>query len=349
MKVNDFIHVYHRTICRVRTYINKDKKYFIITELNENQGESITNCIEHLIKSLIKQGYAKSDDIFIEHNQKILFMDEEFDEIELDELDNPKWYRRTKKEVMAWIDEEISSFDKDTEKKQEDKINIIKTQYKQLEFMNFQFNEDSRISKRRDEIRNNMISKNELLNLINTRPPESEISDMVKRDLSIFAELYAHPAEEYICFSEFNFFDKRVDFVLFTGRSSMKVYLIEIKGADKRILKKNNYNAFTYKFNEAYAQLNNEFDYINKNYELIRRKMHEVREKAINDEISCFKGPKFDLNVDPNKNVIFYGVIICGYTENNLLESDKRHNLEKNHSNKIIVETWDSFINKLTR
>lgn len=94
MKINDFIHVYKRTICRVRTYMNDNKKYILLTELDENQGPSVTNSIEYLIQSLINQGHAELTDTFIEHYPKIQFFSEEFDEVKqyIEELrnDNPK-------------------------------------------------------------------------------------------------------------------------------------------------------------------------------------------------------------------------------------------------------------------
>lgn len=349
MKIYDFIYNYKRTICRVRIYENKGNKYLIISELDENQGPSITNSICYLIRSLIKQGYAGPLDTFIEHYPKCAFMPEEFDKIEFDDLNSPQWIKQKKETVMLLINENFSDFDVDSKKNQKNKIDSLKNRCAELNFMDYKYVENPELTMRRDEIRKNMISKEVLKNLIESRSSESEIGSVLKKDLSIFAEVFAYPIDEYICFSEFPFFNKRVDFVVFTGRSSMKVYLIEIKGADKKIMNKNSYETFSHKFNEGYTQLNNEFDYIRKNYEMVRKEMHRIRQAGIEDEIPCFKGPKFDLLVDPNKDVIFYGVLICGYTDNDLVESKKRHALESRHSDNIMVETWDSFINKLTR
>lgn len=347
MKINDFIYNYKQTICRVRTYVNNDQKYFIISELKENQGPSVTNSIEFLIQSLVKQGFAEPQDIFIEHYPKCNFIPEEFDEIKLDELNSPKWCRRNKEKVMLLINENISDFDVDTNKNQKNKIDIFKNEYTELEFIDYKFVESPNITMRREKNRKSIVSKEILKKLIKSKASEYEIGSVLKKDLSIFAEAYAKPSDEYICFSEFPFFDKRVDFVVFTGRSSMKVFLIEIKGADNKILNKNSYGTFSHKFNEGMAQLYNEFDYIQNNKEMVRKEMHRIRQAAIDDEINCFKGPKFNLNVDPNKTVTFYGVLICGYTDNDLVESNKRHSQENEHSDNIIIETWDSFINKL--
>lgn len=349
MKINDFIHVYKRTICRVRTYMNDNKKYILLTELDENQGPSVTNSIEYLIQSLINQGHAELTDTFIEHYPKIQFFSEEFDEVKLDEFNFPTWHGRSKEKVMLLINENPDDFDTDTKKDQKSKIDILKNKYEDLKFMDNKFIEDPSITARREKIRKNMITKEYLRNLINSKPKESEIGSILKKDLSIFAEVYASPEDEYICFSEFPFFSKRIDFVVFTGRSSMKIYLIEIKGADKKILVNNSYQPFTSKFFEGVTQLHNEFDYIHNNKEMVRKEMHRIRQAAINDEIPCFKGPKYDFQVDSNKSVKFYGVLICGYTNDDLAESNKRHSLEDRYNDNYIIETWDSFINKLTR
>ena len=55
------------------------------------------------------------------------------------------------------------------------------------------------------------------------------------------ADYLAEPHEEYICFSNYPIGDKIADFVVLTSRSKMKVCIVEVKGADFKIVKANHY------------------------------------------------------------------------------------------------------------
>jgi Domain of unknown function (DUF4263) len=63
------------------------------------------------------------------------------------------------------------------------------------------------------------------------------LQKVLKNDLSVFAKAFANPFDEYICFSEFPIGSTgKVDFAVFTNRSIMHVYLIEIKGAEFNLI-----------------------------------------------------------------------------------------------------------------
>ena len=81
-----------------------------------------------------------------------------------------------------------------------------------------------------------MIRKSELQQLILAGASERQIQSLLKKDLSMLAEVYAHPSYDYICFSEFPVNNGCVDFAIFTGVSWMTVILIEVKGADFNIV-----------------------------------------------------------------------------------------------------------------
>ena len=68
--------------------------------------------------------------------------------------------------------------------------------------------------------------------LIDAGASERELDALIKKDLSLIAEIYSSPDDEYIVFSEFPLGEKRVDFAIFSSRSTMDVTFIEIKGAD---------------------------------------------------------------------------------------------------------------------
>jgi hypothetical protein len=85
---------------------------------------------------------------------------------------------------------------------------------------------------RESKKKNYKIYKEEIKTLIENHAQERELQAMLKNDLSLLAEVYADPKDEYICFSEFPIGQRKVDFVLFTGRSKMCVFIIEVKGAN---------------------------------------------------------------------------------------------------------------------
>jgi hypothetical protein len=60
-------------------------------------------------------------------------------------------------------------------------------------------------------------------------------------------------------------------------------------------------------------------------------------------------GPNDYLHVDPNKDICVSGVLIGGNCKDDLYESKLRHEFETTSSSKIRVESWDSWMRKLTR
>ncbi|USL16411.1 DUF4263 domain-containing protein [Bacillus thuringiensis] len=58
-------------------------------------------------------------------------------------------------------------------------------------------------------------------------------------------------------------------------------------------------------------------------------------------------GPQGGLQVDPNKDINIYIVLIAGRTVDDLSESKKRQDYENNTKPPLKVETWDTWIRKL--
>lgn len=103
--------------------------------------------------------------------------------------------------------------------------------------------------------------------------------------MSLIAEIYSYPKDEYIVFSEFLLGEKRVDFAIFSGRSTMDVTFIEIKGADFNLKKRGHYDSLNSKIEEANSQIRNHRKYIYDDYKSIREKLHDIRKKQ-NQEIT---------------------------------------------------------------
>jgi hypothetical protein len=205
--------------------------------------------------------------------------------------------------------------------------------------------------KRRLEIADTMISKSEIDALISAGAGEREIQRLLKRDLSVFAEAYAKPDEEYICFSEFPLADGQIDFVVLTGRSRMDVILIEVKGADFNLLNSGHYKEFNHKINQAASQIRDRVGQIYRKVEPFRDHVHALRERAERGEQihNAFLGPQHRLHVDPQKDINIRTVLIGGRTVNDRVESTKRHDFERDTTPPIRVESWDTWLRRLQR
>ncbi|ADV47112.1 Shedu immune nuclease family protein [Nitratifractor salsuginis] len=186
-----------------------------------------------------------------------------------------------------------------------------------------------------------------LKELIKNKSTERVIQKYLKSNLHLIAEHYASSENEYIIFSEFPIDEGKVDFVIFTDRSRMQIILIEIKGADFPYLTKSNKTSNVIR--DAHEQILERFDFINHNYELFRRKVHEIRQEVEKGEIkyNSLLGSNGFLHVDPNKEIKYRGIVIGGYTTDDILESKKRNQLELDSNLKIQFESWDSFLRKV--
>ena len=188
----------------------------------------------------------------------------------------------------------------------------------------------------------------QLKNLVRDRENEQTIQRYLKDNLHLLADAYVHSAidNEYIVFSEFPIDQGSVDFVIFTDRSRMEIIFIEVKGADFSYLTNSGKTSSTIR--GCHEQILDRFSFIDQNYELFRRNSHEIRQRVENGEqlYNSLLGDNGFLHVDPNKEIKYRGIVIGGFTSDDILESKKRHQLEKESNRKIQFESWDSFIRK---
>lgn len=338
-------------IYRVRTFMNsKNEIYVVLSELDENPSVSVTNSIEFIVNELIYQNKIPFKSKIIEHYSSALFYSEEFDLVTFDSNMKPNWKPasfKTISEVLECSDEEFDNYRNDERVKKEIEDAILGVP----KLQEFKYSEDPNITERRLEIISNQHNKDDIINLLSNNPAEQKLNKFLREDLSLIAECYANPIEEYICFAEFPVGEHRADFVLFTGRSRMNVYLIEIKGADKDLRRKNHYGEFKSSIQEGIGQLKKHSDWCSKNYEKFRKFTYSVLEevKKGNYPHNAFLGPKYKLMVDPNKDIRLHYILIAGRTENDLNDSKKRDMEERSVSVDMQIETWDSWLNKLTR
>lgn len=198
---------------------------------------------------------------------------------------------------------------------------------------------------------NQKISKKHLSSIIQENVIEKDIQEVLAKDLSFLSEVYAYPQQEYICFSEFPIGEGFADFVVFTGRSRMEVIVIEVKGANFNFSNSNSYRNISSKINEAAQQVRKKLNFIDANYKDFRTFVHSVRDSVELGKImyNSLLGPCGELNVDPRKDIRVSGVLIGGRCKDDLYESRLRHEFENTTSPTIRIESWDSWIRKLTR
>ena len=359
MKITDFVFRFktygfasEASLCRVRIFTNKESKiHIVLTDLSEEaRSTSVTNALELILEQLTELQKIPQNAQIIEHYPRPFEREEKFSMVSFDEDERPIWRSISFAKILKILDCEESEFDlyKNDER-------VMKEIYDALNGIpaieQFEYSENPEITQSRLEIKLNQHSKHEFKALLDKNPTERELAEFLKEDLSLLGEFYAYSPEEYVCFCEFPVGSGRVDFAVFTGRSRMNVYLIEIKGAKRGIFRKNHYKAFTSFAAEGREQLNERAEWIKGHYETYRRFVHEVLAEVKNGRkpYGAFRGPDYKLGVDPNKDVKFFYVLIAGRTTDDLADSHGRHLADSYSVLDIQTETWDSWCNKILR
>lgn len=185
----------------------------------------------------------------------------------------------------------------------------------------------------------------ELHKMIENNSGERALQCYLKNNLALLGGTHSTPKGEYIVLSELPVGDGVCDFVILSSRSRMSVTFIEIKGASFKFLNKD--GRFASDINEGAEQIEARLAYIDKNYESFRRRIHQLRQEAIDG--TCPHNAICDenryLGVDTNKDIVVSGIVIGGRTANDRLESELKWNKEKVQSN-IRYESWDSWYRK---
>ncbi|AMO82259.1 Shedu immune nuclease family protein [Obesumbacterium proteus] len=356
MKILDLVHDFgnNRTsgvggICRVRCYINKKDIIVLLTDLGAlNDGQSVTNAVEKIISSVYEHGVVTQPAIFIEHYERNSHKLDTFDIVNI----NPKteWFSISREKVLDLLgcdEDELSerSINNGRIYEKADKI-----RYARDPFIDSNYIPSPEFISRKCEILNSMIPKSSITQLIESGAKEQEIQRVIKSDLSLIAEAYVG-GNEYICFSEYPLADGSVDFVIFTGRSRMDIILIEVKGANFNLVNANNYGSFNHKVRDAAEQIQKRLGLVYRDYESFRKDAHEKRMKVLSGDLihNAFVGPKSCKQVDPNKDVYVRSIVIGGRTVNDLEESKKRHDYEIHSTPPIRIESWDTWLRRLTR
>lgn len=360
MKINDLIHRFPtacRTrqdgICRVRTFIGTDSRVFaLLTDLGDkNTSSSVTYSIKLLCQSLLTRGVVSDQCDFIEHYEDSAFRGDTFDLVTFGDSGSPHRdsIKQADAEALLGCDsKELGARTGDIPRL----LNEIDRIRNEIDpFIDSPWLEAPEVTKRRNDIESRMISKRLVTNLVEQGAGEHELQRLLKQDLSIFAEIYAQPKEEYICFSEFAIADGTVDFAVFSGRSRMDVTLIEVKGAEFHLVNQGHYDKFASKIDEAIDQIRKRLRHVTDGISEFRAQVHRVRQNVEDgkSEYNSLLGPYGHLEVDSDKDINIRFVVIGGRTRKDHEESKKRHDVERSTHPPIRVESWDTWLRKVRR
>lgn len=360
MKINDFIYRFSTGcgtrqdgICRVRTFVGTNASIFtLLTDLGgKNTGSSVTNSIELLCKSLLTRGIVSDQCGFIEHYEENAIRGATFELVTFSDTGSPHWDSIKQTDVEALLECNLTELSSKT-LEQPRLLNEIDRIRNDIDpFIDSPWLETPEITKRRNDIESRMISKKEVADLVECGAGEQELQRLLKQDLSIFAEIYADPKEEYICFSEFPIAGGSVDFAVFSGISRMDVTLIEIKGAEFNLVNQGHYEKFASKVDEAIDQIRNRLRHVIDEIKEFRVQVHRIRQNVENGKVeyNSLLGPNGHLEVDPEKDINIRCVVIGGRTRNDHAESKKRHDVERGTHPPIRVESWDTWLRKVRR
>ncbi|POY44202.1 DUF4263 domain-containing protein [Avibacterium gallinarum] len=366
MKISDFIFDFQSNIknanngfCRVRIFSAKDGVIVILTELDNNDGMSITNCIEDIVRGLYEEGFIlDSSAKFIEHYEEYnsySYTPFSFNSVTFENnITSPEWERISLQKLIDMIgisykDDLITNSLKN--RKIFEKTQELISQHKNFSFSKYHKNPD--YTRRFLDIENKKKTKAALKNIIENGGKErKDLLPFLRSDLSLLGEMYSHIEDEYIVIPEFPLGSGFIDFVVFAGRSRMDVIFIEIKGANFNLINSTGYKDFHSDIHKAAKQLRDRIDIsVYHDYDNFRKECHSIREKIENNKYSPHHllSPKGKLLVDPNKDICLKTVIIGGRSQNDYDESRERHKFERDHAIPIELDSWDSWLNRVIR
>lgn len=362
MKLSDFIFQYPCPLpskrdrcgmCRVRLFLARDgQPVALLTEVDgSGVGPSVTNEAEHIVRALIQRGHVPPECRFIEHYERSGFGGDTFDILSVSPSGQPSWEPVAFEHVvdaLGCAHCEIVKRTLEDARLAAEVGRIRQTLNPRIDLPNA---EETSIIQRKLEIEASMLSRSELLSAVQANAGEREMQRLIRKDLSLLGEIYAMPTHEYICFAEFPIADGFVDFLVLTGRSRMDIFLVEIKGADFNLINSGTYPEFNARINRAAGQIRRRYRAIYEALPAFRRSFHDIRSdvEAGRNAFHSFLGPHTPLEVDPDKDVNIYGVVIGGRMRDSLLESHHRHDYEWRYTPRIRVDSWDSWLNRLQR
>ena len=271
-----------QNLCRVRTFLGSSKAVVaLVTDLSEiHPGQSITNSIEQVFATLVQRGIVLPGTQLIEHYERVDCGEPIFDLVSFAASDSPSWRSisiEQAAEILQCTSSELSTQTLSVARLAEetDRMSAAIDPFARSPWL-----EPPKVVNRRADIEAGMVSRREIQELVNRGATERELQSLLKRDLSLFGELYASPHEFYIAFSEFPLAEGLVDFTLFTSTSRMEIVLIEVKGADFFLVNDDAYGEFSQSMNRAAGQIRRRIGDIYRDLASFRKQAHKIRARA---------------------------------------------------------------------
>jgi hypothetical protein len=360
MKVADYIFRFstfkHQNdgLCRVRVFVSSNGTVFVlVTDIGQfGTGALVSHNIERIRQQLSARGFVPPECQFIEHYELGYVRDSTFLLVYFDADNRPSWIETDIERIAELLECDELELSKPTASEPRLVEDAVRLKNQINPFYDFPWSGSPDVTKRKLEIIAGQIPKSIISALIDNGSGEQVLQRILKQDLSLIAEVFAFPEDEYICFSEFPVGEGQVDFALFTGQSWMDVVLIEVKGADYYLVNRNSYGNFASKFNEAVKQIQGRLATIyNDGLTKFRDQVHSLRARAETGErvYNAFLGPVSSLGVDPEKGINVRFIVIGGRTRDDLEESKQRQNFERTFVPPLKIETWDTWLRKLRR
>jgi len=360
MKLSDFILHYpsprlrdRHGFCRVRLFLAPPgPPVAVLTEpIDHDLGPSVTNAVEVIVQTLRQRGYVPDDCRFIDHFEKRSHETDTFDAVAFSPNGRPSWQSLPVDAVIAMLGctrQELATRTADDPRLAAE---MDRARQALAPHASPPPAEPPSVVRRRAEIAAAMLPKATLAAAIEAGSGERAMQQLIRRDLSLLGEVYGKPDDEYICFAEFPLADGFVDFAVFTGRSRMDVFLIEIKGADFNLMNAGPYREFNARINRAASQIYRRHRAIGEDMPAFRRSFHERRLEAEAGRagLHAFLGPRTPLQVSADKDVNIHGVVIGGRRRDDLAESRQRQDYEFSNKQRIRIESWDSWLHWLRR
>jgi len=337
-------------LCRVRLFKTSENRIgALVTDAGDkNTGPSVTNAVGTIWRILVERKFISEDDVFIEHYDDLTFPQVTCDLVTFGDRGNPMWKSISIEEaatILSCDEREISTPTSEDE-------NVLAEMNRIRLEIDPKIEDDLR--KKAERIRSQeqqrLDHKSKISALVQNDAGELDLQNLLRSDLSILGDLYSPILHgEYIVFSEFPVGDGFVDFAVFSGRSRMDVTLIEIKGADVPFSTRTSYGNFSQKVNEACQQLRSRIGYTSREYSSFREFVHNLRFRVESGETKyqSLVGPKTPLQIDPNKDINIRGVVIAGRCVDDLYESKIRHEYERQSSESVKIDSWDSWLKRI--
>ena len=227
MKVADYIFRFstfkHQDdgLCRVRMFVSSDGKVFVLlTDIGQlGTGASVTNHIEWIRQQLRARGFVLPECQFIEHYEPHYMIGRfaTFHLVYFDENYKPSWIETDIERIAGLLECDELELSQPTASELRLIEDAVRLKNQIDPFYDFPTAfESPEVIKRKLEIIAGQIPKAQISALIDNGSNEHALQRVLKQDLSLIAEVYASPEDEYICFSEFPVGEGQVDFALFT-------------------------------------------------------------------------------------------------------------------------------------